>query len=195
MAYDKKTRLLSCRRCGLCADRDAIAAINLEAVFWSWVENGTRPAYLDAPFAWKYTKPVDPVGWTSFSPPAKAAAAAPAPAAPATAQAAPAVPASARTGLGRAAAARTPAVSATAMAAPAVPALTHEVEVRAAAAPARHVRYCSGCAHVSRSMGSVIALVGTLCRLRAPRQAQRSTTSQLHGAPGRRGPGGVPHPH
>jgi transposase len=49
-----KTRQVTCRRCGLVADRDVNAATNLVLVLLEYLLHDKRPEHLDAPYAGKY---------------------------------------------------------------------------------------------------------------------------------------------
>ena len=67
LTIDRKTRIATCKSCGLALDRDVNAALNLAAVVFEWIATGKRPEYLDASWAHKFQRQSDPRGWSSLS--------------------------------------------------------------------------------------------------------------------------------
>lgn len=103
LKIDPVTRLSTCPCCHMTEDRDVVACLNIAAVVFQWLEDGTRcvcvtsrvvatpalscvsgccllclptrrPDYLDEPYAAKYSKASDAADWSTKS--SKAAAAA-----------------------------------------------------------------------------------------------------------------------
>ena len=64
-----KYRTLTCDTCKATFDRDDVGATNIAAVVFQWMHDRTRPAYLDADWAWKFTTASDAARWTASAPP------------------------------------------------------------------------------------------------------------------------------
>ena len=62
-----KTRQVTCRRCGVVADRDVNAATNLVLVLLEYLLHDRRPEHLDAPYAGKYQRACDPADWSAYA--------------------------------------------------------------------------------------------------------------------------------
>ena len=68
VSFDKH-RVGTCPRCGCQQDRDVNAALNQADVVWQWLTDATRPAHLDADWAYKFQRGFDSPGWSTLSPP------------------------------------------------------------------------------------------------------------------------------
>jgi hypothetical protein len=76
LAADDKRRTVACDRCHQVFDRDDNAAVNLMVAARHYMDTGQRPEYLDAPYAWRYLRSMDPETATRFRPPTEEAIAA-----------------------------------------------------------------------------------------------------------------------
>ena len=64
---DPSRRLVHCSLHNGSIPRDVNAAVNIEVLTQHWLRTGQRPEYLDSPHAWRFTRGVSAVGWSSMS--------------------------------------------------------------------------------------------------------------------------------